>query len=88
MPCRVVLSWAAARRDGSLDLLLLPRTAGEPGAADVASDEPADLSAYVSHPVQGRVIRQELGQTLWQFLGQKLPIYMVPSTFVSVPSLP
>ncbi|AKT40595.1 non-ribosomal peptide synthetase [Chondromyces crocatus] len=88
-PGRVHLSWAAGHPDGSFDLVVTPpqaeRRAPWSPAVDLTDEQ---LSAYVNHPLQAKVVRETLGQELRRYLQDKLPAYMVPTVLIPLPALP
>nr|ALD82525.1 non-ribosomal peptide synthase [Nannocystis sp. MB1016] len=85
--CRVRLSWAAGRRDGSFDAAIaagrdtVPRV---PLAPPAALGERTDLA---SDPLQGERQR-ELVTALRRELRDALPHYLIPSAIVVLPQIP
>jgi acyl carrier protein len=88
VPYAVTLDWSAGRRDGSFDVLL---TRAESGAVVVPSRR-SDGGArpwteYANTPLRGRLARSLIPH-LQQFLHDRLPTFMIPSTFVLLDALP
>lgn len=86
LPCRVSLSWASGRADGSLDVALAtgaqaPRVPLDP------PEVPRRWSELTSDPLLGRRYR-ELAAALNRELTETLPAHMVPSAIVVLPALP
>ena len=87
LSCRVRLSWAAGRPDGSLDAIVTtgdvapPRFPLEPPVA------PSRWDDLASDPLQGRAHR-ELATDLRRELREALPQHLIPSSIVVLPALP
>ncbi|HSN96685.1 MAG TPA: condensation domain-containing protein, partial [Candidatus Nanopelagicales bacterium] len=85
--CRVRLSWAAGRADGSFDAIVTPGDGRAPDFPLEPAALPASWSDLSSDPLQGRRHR-ELAAELHDELREALPSHMVPSAIVVLPSLP
>jgi amino acid adenylation domain-containing protein len=85
--CRVDISWASASPDGAVDVLIRRHAQGGPHVVF-----PIDASAGVrtlvaNEPFKGAVAPSVVPQ-LRSFIKDKLPEYMMPSSFVVLDELP
>jgi acyl carrier protein len=95
LPYEVELGWAAQEAEGRFDAVLRRRDRGGPGAPDLAAWLPAaelpaarqGWSAHANRPLQGRFVRRVV-PALRAWLGERLPAYMVPASFVLLDALP
>ena len=81
---RVVPTWSAGERHGTLDLVLLP---GSGPVAVSTADGPVPPGRHTNDPVTFRESGR-LTDTLRGHLRERLPDYMVPAAFVVVDALP
>jgi acyl-CoA synthetase (AMP-forming)/AMP-acid ligase II len=87
LPYHVELSWSPDDANGRYDVLFTHRdTAARPFLPRTA-DANRPLHTYTNNPLHGNFYRQ-LGVELRRFLQERLPDYMVPSTFTLLDSLP
>ncbi|HEX3525996.1 MAG TPA: condensation domain-containing protein, partial [Thermoanaerobaculia bacterium] len=92
LPYEVELSWADQGADGSFEAVLWssslvsPLPAGREAAGRGAGGE-GPLAPYTNNPLQGRFLRRIVPE-LRAFLQERLPDYMMPSTFVLLDALP
>jgi len=87
LSCRVRLSWAAGRPDGSLDAIVTTGDVAPPRFPLEPPQAPGRWGDLASDPLQGKVYR-ELATGLRQRLREALPAYLVPSAIVVLPALP
>jgi amino acid adenylation domain-containing protein/non-ribosomal peptide synthase protein (TIGR01720 family) len=94
LPYDIDISWSADRKDGCYDVVFRRRPT--PGVEEsttiivsffAASGRTKPLSAYANNPLPERFTRR-LIPYLRRVLKEKLPDYMVPSTFVVLEALP
>lgn len=93
LPYAVTVSWSGAGDDGCFDVLL--RRSGTeaevPESAfafyPVAEISPRPLKDYANDPLERKLARQ-LSNELRRYLEFRLPVYMVPATFVVLESFP
>lgn len=86
--CHLELSWERHDIDGRFDAFfsednIVPESVPWPDAGEV---EPP-LSSWTSHPLQGRW-SEELIPVFREFLGERLPEYMVPTRYMLLDTLP
>ena len=90
LPYEVELTWARSGALGSVDAVFRHREKQAPTDAAATPVQPAERkpwSAYVNHPAR-KASRDNLVPQLRTYLREKLPDYMVPSTFVLLDALP
>ncbi|MGH9333665.1 MAG: amino acid adenylation domain-containing protein, partial [Vicinamibacteria bacterium] len=85
--CRVELSWLSNREDGSYDAVIAPPGGEALRFPELEMRKDRSFRDYVNDPVSGSVTRG-LVPRLREYLGQRLPDYMVPSAFVLLSELP
>lgn len=86
LPCRIHLSWAAGRPDGSLDAIVT--TGALPLHSTLEAPPPsADFSDLTNDPLLSRRYR-EVAAELNRELRETLPPHLIPSAVVVLPALP
>jgi amino acid adenylation domain-containing protein len=88
LSCRVSLSWAAGRPDGSLDAIV---TTGDPAQAPRFPLDPPAAPASFADLANDPLLREayrELSADLRRELGEALPQHLIPSAIVVLPALP
>jgi acyl carrier protein len=84
----VNVSWARGNTDGSFDAVFYKRELHAPYIGDDCEEaERRSLREYANDPLREMAARS-LAPELRLFLESRLPAYMVPSTFVTLPALP
>ena len=92
LPYTIEIGWSRGAADGSFEVVCTRQESeGEPPKQDWL-DQPdceasLSLRAYANDPAQGRTVRS-LTAKLRESLRATLPDYMVPATFVILPSMP
>ncbi len=91
LPYEIDITWSTATEDGAYNVLLRRKGVEtvEVPVAEVPAKKRAyrPLSDYVNRPMQQFEVRR-LVPMLRGFLGERLPDYMVPSSFIFLDSLP
>lgn len=93
LPYAVTVSWSGAGDDGCFDVLFRRTGMGAeiPESAfafyPVAEISPRAFKDYANDPLERKLARQ-LGNELRRYLEFRLPVYMVPATFVVLESFP
>ncbi|AKQ66241.1 Non-ribosomal peptide synthetase [Myxococcus hansupus] len=84
----VRVSWAAAHRDGAMDVVFArPGTAATWDLTPLSASARTSLEGLASDPLRGARSARAVAQ-LRNALAESLPAHMVPSAFVVLPSLP
>lgn len=84
LPYRVEIGWST-QQTGDYDVVFIRHGVGEVDLPLVQQQAPPTWSHYANQPLQAQFARQLVPQ-LREYLGQTLPDYMIPSTFVPVES--
>jgi len=87
LPYDVAITWANASSDGSYEVLFRHQKMKGTEAVYQAPMYPKPWHHYANNPLQSK-LEQKLAPQLRQYLQDKLPAYMVPSTFVTLEALP
>jgi hypothetical protein len=92
LPYRVDVRWTPGAGDGRFDVALRRQAPGPAGPDSVFPDAAAPtttrpLRSYANDPLTGRAARKLLADLRRQ-LELRLPPYMVPAAFLSLPALP
>ncbi len=86
-PCRVRLSWAAGRSDGSFDAIVTTGEITPPSFPREPPVAPGLWDELASDPLQGKAHRQ-LSTELRRALREVLPPHEIPSAIIVVPAFP
>ncbi|MGJ3248939.1 MAG: amino acid adenylation domain-containing protein [Elainellaceae cyanobacterium] len=94
LPYDINVNWLEGRADGHYDVLIKQRSpTSEPSPLPIELVHPytvrpqKPLQSYSNNPLKEKVVHQ-LSRQLRSYLQQRLPDYMVPSSFVAIASLP
>ncbi|MCL1468747.1 amino acid adenylation domain-containing protein [Argonema galeatum] len=92
LPYELDINWLEASADGSYNVIFRRTTTElaefqETAVAETATANLKPWNHYANQPLEGK-LTQKLIPLLRSFLAEKLPDYMVPSTFVLLSALP